>query len=86
MNAAKYGFYEITKTLLSYGAEPNLRDSTGRAAWFMAICRGHYVTVETLLDGAASCHLQDELGQTPLKFGYGSWIQRILRLLEKRRN
>jgi ankyrin repeat protein len=53
------------RTLLAYGADPNLVDCNGDTALTTAASAGHLQIVRDLLQNGASPHLRDRKGRSP---------------------
>ncbi|KAG1925352.1 ankyrin repeat domain-containing protein [Pimephales promelas] len=60
------GNESIVQLLLSYGADPNQRDSLGNTPLHLAACTNHVPVITTLLRGGARVDALDRAGRTPL--------------------
>lgn len=58
--------HDVTRLLLSYGADPNQVDSTGKSLLYHAASLGYLNTVELLLLHKSNPQLMDSHGVTPL--------------------
>uniref|UniRef100_A0A8D2M458 Cyclin dependent kinase inhibitor 2C n=1 Tax=Zonotrichia albicollis TaxID=44394 RepID=A0A8D2M458_ZONAL len=74
----KLGNPEIARRLLSNGANPNLRDSTGFAVIHDVAREGFLDTLQTLLEFEADVNIEDNEGNLPLHLAggipSGSWM------------
>src|SRR5947209_1657994 len=66
INAASRGHDQISRKLLSKGADVNARDRTGSTALMEAAQGDHRETTKVLLEGGADVNLKDADGQTAL--------------------
>ena len=80
MFAAWYGNKEITESLLSAGADPNIvpTDEEGRTALMAATIRGNKEIVKMLLDKGADPNLRNKEGKTALSYASDE-VAQILR-------
>jgi serine/threonine protein kinase len=66
VNAASRGHDQISRKLLSRGADVNARDRGGSTALMEAAQGDHKETAQVLLEGGADVNLRDDEGQTAL--------------------
>jgi hypothetical protein len=64
--AAVNGHGAVVRRLLGAGADPDLRDGSGRSPLSLAAAGGHLAVVEALLDAGAETGLRSATGMTAL--------------------
>jgi ankyrin repeat protein len=69
LHYASYGpenNFEITKLLISYGADVNVRNSRNATPLFWAVWYGHVDNCRALINHGSDCNHQNDNGWTPL--------------------
>jgi len=64
--ASRYGFADLTESLLSHGADINLPDEEGRTPLYWASLSGHVDIARLLLSHGADVNARTKSGATPL--------------------
>uniref|UniRef100_A0A0N5C4R1 ANK_REP_REGION domain-containing protein n=1 Tax=Strongyloides papillosus TaxID=174720 RepID=A0A0N5C4R1_STREA len=64
--ASTFGEYNIVKSLLEYGADPNITDNSHRSPLIHAIENGHFSICKMLIEYNANVNLPEKNGYTPL--------------------
>ncbi|XP_071421019.1 cyclin-dependent kinase 4 inhibitor C isoform X2 [Pithys albifrons albifrons] len=77
----KLGNPEIARRLLSKGANPNLKDSTGFAVIHDVAREGFLDTLQTLLEFKADVNIEDNEGNLPLHLAAQEGHVRVVELL-----
>jgi serine/threonine protein kinase len=84
INAASRGSDNISRKLLSKGANVNGRDNNGSTALMEAAGNDHKETAKVLLENGADANLKDHKGQTPMIRAAAQGHSEIVRLLLNR--
>jgi len=66
MDASEFGYSDIVRLLIRYGADPNIAPNDGPSALLLASNRGHLVVVELLVENGANINATNNWGATPL--------------------
>ncbi|OQR99318.1 hypothetical protein THRCLA_21851 [Thraustotheca clavata] len=80
--ASKNGFTMLVRSLLSYGAHLETRNSKGRTALMIACSRGHIDTVHVLLHNGAKVNCTDHSGATPRHLALRNGHSAVVHLLD----
>jgi serine/threonine protein kinase len=81
INAASRGHDQISRKLLSKGADVNARDRGGSTALMEAARGDHKETTKVLLEGGADVNLKDDDGQTALMRAAARGHTEVVRML-----
>ncbi|NWT51803.1 CDN2C inhibitor, partial [Erythrocercus mccallii] len=81
LQVMKLGNPEIARRLLSNGANPNLKDSTGFAVIHDVAREGFLDTLQTLLEFKADVNIEDNDGNLPLHLAAQEGHVRVVELL-----
>ncbi|NXE72522.1 CDN2C inhibitor, partial [Cochlearius cochlearius] len=84
LQVMKLGKPEIAKRLLTHGANPNLKDSTGFAVIHDVAREGFLDTLQTLLEFEADVNIEDDEGNLPLHLAAREGHVRVVELLLER--
>lgn len=83
MHAVAYGFTDIAKLLLEWGAYMNARNNYGETALMWASRGGHIDTVKLLLDKGADVNAKDIYGKNALRCALARRFNNIAELLKQ---
>ena len=72
LQAAADGDIDKVKSLLSEGADVNVRGAYGQTALHNAVVKGHRSIVRLLMDKGANIDAMDDAGRTPLHYATGA--------------
>jgi ankyrin repeat protein len=72
LQATADGNIDEVKSLLSQGADVNVRDTFGQTALHHAIVKGHEKIVELLINRGSNIDAKDNAGRTPLHYAAGA--------------
>ncbi|NWX09118.1 CDN2C inhibitor, partial [Caloenas nicobarica] len=81
LQVMKLGNPEIARRLLTHGANPNLKDSTGFAVIHDVAREGFLDTLQTLLEFHADVNVEDSEGNLPLHLAAREGHARVVELL-----
>eukprot|EP00658_Telonema_sp_P-2_P024365 TRINITY_DN19783_c0_g2_i1.p1 TRINITY_DN19783_c0_g2~~TRINITY_DN19783_c0_g2_i1.p1 ORF type:complete len:1381 (+),score=466.60 TRINITY_DN19783_c0_g2_i1:101-4243(+) len=79
--ASQEGDVEAASKLISYGAELEARDNTGRTGLIIAASLGHLELVRVLVEAGADMNASDSAHQTPIKLSANGGFKEVARYL-----